>query len=116
MMTTPIGQVLQVRTGRAPADLNFLAAIQIGARAGTGTEAVLTVAMRMHWPPDGSSADLEASGAGPHHLPYDQLSVVDEQGTRYSLRFESGSQGGQAPGGVWPACRRCPCPRSSGSA
>jgi hypothetical protein len=87
MMTTPIGRVLRVRTGRAPADLHLLAAVR------TGTEAALTVVMRMHWPPDRSSADLEASGAGPHHLPYDQLSVVDERGTRYSLQFKSGSLG-----------------------
>ena len=51
---------------------------------------MITVAMRMHWPPDGSSADLELTGAGPHHLPYDQLWAVDDQGTRYSVRFEGG--------------------------
>jgi hypothetical protein len=56
----------------------------------TPTQAVITVAMRMHWPPGGSSADLELAGAGPHHLPYDQLWAVDDQGTRYSVRLEGG--------------------------
>ena len=49
--------------------------------------------MRMHWPPDGSSADLELTGAGPHHMPYDQLWAVDDQGTRYAVRLE-GDRGG----------------------
>jgi hypothetical protein len=56
----------------------------------TQTLAVITVAMRMHWPPDGSSADLELTGAGPHHMPYDQLWAVDDQGTRYAVRLEGG--------------------------
>jgi len=56
----------------------------------TETEAVITVVMRMRWPPDGSCTDLEITGAGPHHLPYDQLWAVDGQGTRYAVRFEGG--------------------------
>jgi len=56
----------------------------------TGTEALITVVMRMRWPPDGSSSDLEITGAGPHHLPYDQLWAVDDEGTRYTARFEIG--------------------------
>lgn len=40
--------------------------------------------------PDGSSSDLEITGAGPHHLPYDQLWAVDDEGTRYTARFEIG--------------------------
>jgi hypothetical protein len=105
MLTTPVGRVLRVRGGRAPADLHFLGAVR------TGTAAVLTVAMRMHWPSDGSSADLEASGAGPHHLPYDQLSVLDEQGTRYAIQFENSGRGG---GTIWRGIARLePVPPST---
>jgi hypothetical protein len=88
MVATPIGRMLRVCSDRAPSALHVLSLVR------TETEAVLALAMRMHWPPDGSSADLEASGAGPQHLPYDRLSVMDEQGTRYAIRFESGGPGG----------------------
>jgi len=50
----------------------------------------------MHWPPDGSSADLEITGAGPHHLPYERLWGVDDQGTRYRVRFEGPGRNGTA--------------------
>lgn len=56
----------------------------------TPAQAVITAAMRMHWPPDGSSADLELTGAGPHHMPYDQLWAADDQETRYTVRLEGG--------------------------
>ena len=46
--------------------------------------------MRMHWPPDGSRADLELSGAGPYHLPYDRLWAADDRGARYVTRFAEG--------------------------
>jgi len=58
--------------------------------------------MRMHWPPDGSSADQEHIGAGPHHMPYDQLGAVDDQGTRYAVRFEGGVGGPLTWFGVAP--------------
>lgn len=89
MRVTPIGRTLWVARDRAPSALHLLSLVR------TGTEAVITVAMRMHWPPDGSSTDLEITGAGPHHLPYDQLGAVDDRGTRYTVRFERG-QGGTA--------------------
>jgi hypothetical protein len=82
LSVTPIGRTLRVASGRAPSALHFLSLVR------TGTEAVFTVVMHMHWPPDGSSTDLEISGAGPHHLPYGQLLAVDDQGTRYSFQFE----------------------------
>jgi len=93
---TPIGRTLRVASDRAPSALHFLSLVR------TGTEAVLTAAMRMRWPPDGSSADLEISGAGPHHLPYDQLLAVDDQGTRYSFRFE----GDARQTGTWQGIAR----------
>lgn len=83
MTVTPIGRTLPVISDRAPSVLHFLAAVR------TPAEAALTVAMSMHLPADGSSADVELSGAGPHHLPHGQLSAQDEHGTRYAVRFES---------------------------
>jgi hypothetical protein len=80
----PIGGVLRAAGDRAPWTLHLMSLVR------TQTQAVITVAMRMHWPPDGSSADLELTGAGPHHMPYDQLWAVDDQGTRYAVRLEGG--------------------------
>jgi hypothetical protein len=84
---TPIGRALRVASDRAPSALHLMSLVR------TGTEAVITVVIRMHWPPDGSSTDLEITGAGPHHLPYDQLWAVGDQGTRYAVRFEGGTGG-----------------------
>jgi hypothetical protein len=84
---TPIGRALRVASDRAPSALHLMSLVR------TGTEAAITVVMRMHWPLGGSSADLEITGAGPHHLPYDQLWAVDDQGTRYAVRFEGGKGG-----------------------
>jgi hypothetical protein len=77
MRVTPVGATFRVTGGRAPADLYLMTLVSTPADAG------ITVAMRMRWPPDGSSADLESAGAGPEHLPYDQLWVADDRGTRY---------------------------------
>ena len=82
---TPIGRALRVASGRTPSALHFMSLVR------TGDGAVITVVMRMHWPPDGPGADLGITGAGPHHLPYAQLGAVDDQGTRYTVRFEGGS-------------------------
>ena len=87
MRVAPIGRVLRVAGDRAPWTLHLLSLVR------TQTQAVITVAMRMHWPPDGSSADLELTGAGPHHMSYDRLWVVDDQGTRYAVRLEGGRGG-----------------------
>ncbi len=78
----PIGQVVGVGNDRAPSDLHLMAL------ASTPTDTVLTAAMRMRWPTDGSSADLEITGAGPQHLPYDQLWAADDKGGRYSVGFD----------------------------
>ena len=51
-------------------------------------QATIAVAMRMRWPPDGSSADLEVTGAGYHHLPYDRLWLADDRGRRYTVTFD----------------------------
>jgi hypothetical protein len=79
MRMTPIGRVLGVANDRAPSDLHLMTLV----RAQDGAE--LAVAMRMRWPLDGSSADLEITGAGPQHLPYDQLWAVDDRGADYRL-------------------------------
>ncbi len=88
MRVTPIGRALRVASGRALSALHLMSLVRIG------TEAVITVVMRMHWPPGGPGTDLEITRAGPHHLPYDQLWAVHDQGTRYTVRFEGPGQGG----------------------
>lgn len=81
MRVTPVGATFRVTGGRAPADLYLMTLVS------TPADAVITVAMRMRWPPDGSSADLESAGAGPEYLPYDQLWVADDRATRYRTRL-----------------------------
>jgi hypothetical protein len=88
MRVAPIGRALRLASDRAPLALHLMSLVR------TETEAVITVGMRMHWPPGGPGTDLETTGAGPHY-PYDQLWAVDDQGTRYAVRFEGG-QGGTA--------------------
>jgi hypothetical protein len=90
MRVTPVGAALRVTGGRAPAELHLMTLV------GTPADAVITAAMRMHWPADGSSADLEIAGAGPEHLPYGQLWMADDQGTRY--RITLAGEGGTA---IW---------------
>jgi len=87
MRVAPIGRALRVASDRAPWALHLMSLVR------TENEAVITVVMRMHWPPNGSSTDLEITGAGPHHMPYDQLCAVDDQGTCYTVRFEGGRGG-----------------------
>jgi hypothetical protein len=48
MRVTPIGLTLEVASNRAPAALHLMSLVA------TGTEALITVVMRMHWPPDGT--------------------------------------------------------------
>jgi arginase len=84
MRVTPIGLTLDVAGEHAPSTVHLMSLVA------TATEALITVVMRMHWPADGSSPDLEITGAGPHHLPYDRFWAVDDEGTRYTARFEAG--------------------------
>lgn len=94
VLVTPVGRALRVADDRAPATLHLMSLVR------TGTEALVTVVMRMHWPPDGSSTDLEIMGAGPHHLPFGQLWAVDEEGTRYAVQFDRGMGGTAAWRGI----------------
>jgi hypothetical protein len=57
MRVTPIGPALRVTSGRAPTVLHLMSLVRIG------TEAVITVVIRMHWPPDGPGTDLEITKA-----------------------------------------------------
>jgi len=82
-----LGQRIQVASERAPADLQLLALVL------SPHAAVITIAMIMRWPADGSSTDLEISGAGPEHLPYERLEAVDSEGTRYQVTFQTGEGG-----------------------
>jgi hypothetical protein len=83
----PLGQRIQVASERAPADLQLLALVR------SPHASVITIAMIMRWPADGSSADLEINGAGPEHLPYERLEAVDSEGTRYRVTFQTGEGG-----------------------
>ncbi len=94
MRVTPIGRTLRVSSDRAPSALHLMSLVR------TRNEAVIIAVMRMSWPQDGSSADLEITGAGPHHLPYDQLWAVDDRGIRYTVRFEHGDGGTAAWRGI----------------
>jgi hypothetical protein len=80
MRVTPVGRTLRGASDQAPWTLHFMSLMR------TETEAVITVVMRVHWPPD----EPGTAGAGPHHMPYNQLWAVDDQGTRYAVRFEGG--------------------------
>ena len=87
MGITPIGRTIRVAHERAPSDLHLMSLV----RSPDGM--VITAAMRVHWPPDGSCADLEITGAGPHLLPYDRLRAADDRGTYY--RVTLGGEGGE---------------------
>ena len=88
MRVTQAGRALRGAGDRAPWTLHLMSLLR------TETEAVITVVIRMHWPPDGSSTDLELTQGRPaHHMPYDQLWAVDDQGTRYQVRLEGGRGG-----------------------
>ena len=79
---TPIGQTLRVASDRAPLDLHLMTLVRGPA------EVAITTVIRMHWPDDGSSADLEMTGAGVQHLPYDQLWMTDDRGAQYSIELD----------------------------
>jgi hypothetical protein len=79
---TPVRQTLRVRSDRAPFDLHLLTLVR------ARSETAIITAIRMHWPEDGSSADLEMTGAGVQHFPYGQLWATDDRGARYSLEFD----------------------------
>jgi hypothetical protein len=93
LRVVPIGQAFRLASERAPADLHFMSLVS------AAEQATIAVAMRMRWPPDGSSADLEVTGAGYHHLPYDRLWLADDRGRRYTVTFD-GEGGTQAWRGV----------------
>ncbi len=96
---TPIGQTIRVSTERAPSELHLMTL------ACRRDGAVITAAMRMRWPPDGSSTDLEITGAGPQHLPYDQLWAIDDRGAVYrvTLSGEGGTATWQGSLDIYPA-------------
>jgi hypothetical protein len=79
MGITPIGRTIRVAHERVPSDLHLMNLV----RSPGGM--VITAAIRAHWPPDGSCADLEIAGAGPQLLPYDRLQAADDRGTGYRV-------------------------------
>jgi hypothetical protein len=89
MRVTPIGRALGVPGERGPSALHLMSLVR------TGTEAMITVVMRIHWSLDRTVKELTITRTGPGRLPYDQLWAVDDHGARYTVRFEGG-QGGTA--------------------
>ena len=95
---TPIGRALRVASGRAPSALHFMSLVRAGdgGRDHRGHADALAIGRAGH-----GSGDHRA---GPHHLPYAQLWAVDDQGTRYAVRFEGGS--GRAGTAAWRGIAR----------
>jgi hypothetical protein len=91
----PVGRRIRVAHDRAPSDLYLMTLVR------SPDAVAIAAAMRMHWPDDGSSADLEITGAGPQHLPYDELWAADDRGNRY--RVEMSGEGGTLTwqGEIW---------------
>jgi hypothetical protein len=86
----PVWQTLSVRSDRAPFDrapfdLHLLTLVR------ARSETAIITAIRMYWPEDGSSADLEITGAGVQHFPYDEIGATDDRGAQYRLEFDGDS-------------------------
>jgi hypothetical protein len=79
---TPVRQTVSVRSDRAPFDLHLLTLVR------ARSETAIITAIRMYWPEDGSSADLEMTGAGVQHFPYDEIWGTDDRGAQYRLEFD----------------------------
>jgi hypothetical protein len=80
-LVVPLGQAIRVDDERAPYDLHLLSYVR------TEHNAMISTVIRMRWPADGSSTDLEIQGAGPQHLPYRELVLADARNTRYRMDF-----------------------------
>ena len=84
---TAVRQTLSIRSDRAPfdrapLDLHLLTLVR------ARSETAIIGAIRMYWPEDGSSADLEMTGAGIQHFPYDEIGATDDRGAQYRLEFD----------------------------
>ena len=80
-LLVPLGQAIPVDDQRVPCELHLLSYVR------TEHNAVISAVIRMRWPADGSSTDLEVQGAGPQHLHYRELVLADERNTRYRVDF-----------------------------
>lgn len=80
-LAIPLGCRIQVHSERAPCDVHLMTYVR------TEHNAAISTAIRMRWPADGSSTDLELQGAGPHHLPYRELALTDARNARYRVIF-----------------------------
>ena len=88
MRVTPIGRTLRVASSHPPAMLHLMSLVR------TDTPlAVITVAVPMHWPPDGPAPDPETAESRLPRLLSDHLRAVDDQGTRYTVLFEGYREG-----------------------
>ena len=92
MQVVPLGRAFRVPRDPGPSVLHLMSLVR------TGTEAVITAALRMPWSQDGTVREL----VSPCDLPYGQLWAVDDHGTHYPAGFRSGK--GWA--GTWPGIIR----------
>ena len=99
MRVVPLGRALRVPSdcgpavlARGPSTLHLMSLVR------TGTEAVITAALRMPWSQDRAVREL----VSPCDLAYGQLWAVDDHGTCYPAGFRSGK--GWA--GTWPGIIR----------
>ena len=99
MQVVPLGRALRVPSDRGPAVLaRGPSVLHLMSLVRTGTEAVITAALRMPWSQDRAVREL----VSPCDLPYGQLWAVDDHGTCYPAGFRSGK--GWA--GTWPGIIR----------
>lgn len=99
MRVVPLGRALRVPSDRGPAVLaRGPSVLHLMSLVRTGTEAVITAALRMPWSQDRAVREL----VSPCDLPYGQLWAVDDHGTHYPAGFRSGK--GWA--GTWPGIIR----------
>ncbi len=99
MRVVPLGRALRVPSDRGPTVLaRRPSVLHLMSLVRTGTEAVITAALRMPWSQDRAVREL----VSPCDLPYGQLWAVDDHGTCYPAGFRSGK--GWA--GTWPGIIR----------
>jgi hypothetical protein len=99
MRVVPLGRALRVPSDRGPSvRARGPSVLHLMSLVRTGTEAVITAALRMPWSQDRAVREL----VSPCDLPYNQLWAVDDHGIRYPAGFRSGK--GWA--GTWPGIIR----------
>lgn len=102
MQVTPIRRTLRVAGERAPSELHLMTLVR------TEASAAITTAMRMNWPSDGSSADLEITGPARSTSPTTSSGrpTIRAPGTGSSWSARAGRLPGREPPTCPPRPRR----------